>query len=365
MACVALVPETALDWYRAGQSVALATVVETWGSAPCPAGSQMAVAADGRIEGSVSGGCVEAAVVGEALEAIRTGHPKLLEYGISGADAFSVGLACGGTIRILVEPLGDGRGAGLPVGIVEELVDARQMRRAVALQTDLVCWGRRLVAIDAEDMDLPTRCEGDRLIVPHVPMPRLIIVGAVHIAQVLAPMAQAAGFVPVVVDPRSAFATAARFQGVTRVVDDTEDAMTQLGVDARTAIVTLGHDPDLDDPAIVAGMRGGAFYIGCLGSRRTHAARLERLAAAGLTSETLSMIRGPVGLDIGAVGPAEIAVAIIAELVAVRRASDQGRGSSDGPGGGMRRSTSRRDANTKAKPTAVASASPSGPSASR
>lgn len=326
MADIGGIPEIALDWYRAGRCVALATVVETWGSAPCPVGSQMVVAADGGIEGSVSGGCVEGAVVGEALEATRTGRPRVLQYGVSGADAFAVGLACGGTIRVLVEPIGPERaadaqdGARLCVSLLNDLVAARAARRPVALCTDLDSWARQLVVLDPDKGSQSARCEGRLFIAPHIPAPRLIVIGAVHIAQVLAPMARAAGFAPVVVDPRAAFATPARFAGTTLVVDDTEDAMKQLGVDAHTAIVTLGHDPKLDDPAIVAGLCGGAFYVGCLGSRRTHNARIERLIGAGHCPDALGSIRGPVGLDIGAVGPAEIAVAIMAELVATRRA---------------------------------------------
>ena len=304
--------------------MAIATVVETWGSAPCPAGSQMIVADNGSIEGSVSGGCVEGAVVGEALDALAVGTPRLLTYGVTGEDAFAVGLACGGTIRILVQPVigHEGNAKGLPVAFLSDLVEKRAARVPVAIEVDLRTWACRLVVADPETIMFPlgnAGIMGDRFVAVHTPPPRLILVGAVHIAQVLAPMAAAAGFEPIIMDPRSSFATRDRFPEQRVICDDTEDAIQLVGVDPQTAIVTLGHDPKIDDPAILEGVAKGAFYIGCLGSRRTHAARLDRLRKAGVADDALANIRGPVGLDIGAEGPAEIAVSILSELVATRR----------------------------------------------
>ncbi|MCK8464780.1 XdhC family protein [Aliiroseovarius sp. S1339] len=313
------VPETALHWHCAGRRVAIATVVETWGSAPCPAGSQVVIADDGAIEGSVSGGCVEGAVVAEAQAALEVGVPRLLTYGVTDDDAFAAGLACGGTIRILVEPVTDGDGSGLPVAILSDLVEKRAARVAVMYEVNLSTWVRRLLAMTLPLPNAETGVKGDLFVAIHTPPPRLILVGAVHIAQVLAPMAAAAGFDPVVIDPRSSFATPERFPTLPVICDDTEAALVLVGVDPQTAIVTLGHDPKIDDPAILKGLAKGAFYIGCLGSRRTHRARLDRLRAAGVLPADVSRVHGPVGLDIGAKGPAEIAVSIMAELIAARR----------------------------------------------
>ncbi len=321
---VSTIPQAALHWMRAGKRVALATVVDTWGSAPCPVGSQLVVDADGAIEGSVSGGCVEGAVVTEAQEVIATGQPRLLQYGVVDEDAFSAGLACGGTIRILVEPILNAGPAGgaLSVDLLETLVRAQAARAVAVYRVDLTTWARRVELPDAD----PGRTSAQETSVKDgvftlvlAPPPRLILVGAVHIAQVLAPMAQAAGFAPLVTDPRSSFATPARFPGVQVICDDSDTALSQIGVDRHTAIVTLGHDPKIDDPAIMAGLEGGAFYLGCLGSRRTHAARLDRLRKQGLTDQALARLHGPVGLDIGAKGPAEIAVSILSQLIAARR----------------------------------------------
>ncbi|QUJ77450.1 XdhC family protein [Sulfitobacter albidus] len=309
-------PEQALAWIRAGRRAALATVVETWGSAPRRTGAQMVVADDGAMEGSVSGGCVEGAVVLEALEALEEGACKLLEYGVSDGDAFAVGLACGGTIRVLVEPIGAG---GMPQDMLEELVAHRAARRAVAYEVRLDGSARRLVTEGHAERFAKDRsgveADGDTFVALHNPPLRLAIVGAVHIAQALVPMAQIAGFDAVVVDPREAFGAPARFPGA-RVLNDWPDAaLAEVGLDARTALVLLTHDPKLDDPALLLALRSPAFYIGALGSKRTHAARVARMEEAGFDADTIARIHGPVGLDIGAASPPEIAVSILAQMI--------------------------------------------------
>ena len=314
-----LIPETALEWHRAGLGAVLATVVETWGSAPRRVGAQLAIAGDGRIAGSVSGGCVEGAVVVEALEALEDGAHRVLEFGVTDGDAFAVGLACGGTIRILVEPVG----SAMPADLLAELVADRAARRPVAYELRLGDGTRRLLH-DAypERMRLDRsgfEADGETFVAVHNPPLRLVVVGAVHIAQALVPMARIAGYDPVVIDPRESFATPARFPGVALRHDWPDAAVAELGLDARTALVLLTHDPKLDDPALIAGLGARCFYIGALGSTRTHAKRVERLRAAGFGPEAIARIHGPVGLDIGAAGPAEIAVAILAEMTAVLR----------------------------------------------
>jgi len=294
-------------------------VVETWGSAPRRVGAQLAIAGDGRIAGSVSGGCVEGAVIVEALEALETGEHRLLEFGVSDADAFAVGLACGGTIRVLVEPVG----AAIPEDLLAELVAARAKRQAVAYELRLSDGTRRLLhGAYPERMRMDRSGfeeEGELFVAVHNPPLRLAVVGAVHIAQALVPMARIAGYDPVLIDPRPAFAAPDRFPGET-VLDDWPDAALEgLELDGRTALVLLTHDPKLDDPALHAALAGEVFYIGALGSTRTHAKRVDRLRAAGFTEAQIGRIHGPVGLDIGAAGPAEIAVAILAEMNAVLR----------------------------------------------
>jgi len=312
-------PERAWEWFRAGKGAELATVVETWGSAPRRVGAQLVISGDGEIEGSVSGGCVEGAVIVEALEAIEDGAHRMLEFGVSDEDAFAVGLACGGTIRVLVEPVG----TALPDRILADLVEARARRRAVAYEVNLKTGARALV-FDAHKhrlrMDRSGFEEGEETFVAvHNPPLRLIIVGAVHIAQALVPMARVAGYDPVLIDPREVFGSSDRFPGETILLDWPDEAVTSLGLDARTALVLLTHDPKLDDPALEAALRAEVVYIGALGSTRTHAKRVDRLTAAGFTEDEIGRIHGPIGLDIGAAGPAEIAVSILAQMTAVLR----------------------------------------------
>ena len=313
------IPETALDWYRAGKGAVLATVVETWGSAPRRVGAQLVIGGDGQMQGSVSGGCVEGAVIVEALEALEDGRHRLLQYGVSDEDAFAVGLACGGTIRVLVEPVGD----VLPVDLLEELVSARQNRTALAYEVNLELGVRRLLhSAYPERMRMDRsgfEADGDTFVAVYNPALRLIVVGAVHIAQALVPMARIAGYDPVLIDPRAAFGSAARFPGETILQDWPDEAVASLGLDARTALVLLTHDPKLDDPALVAALGADCFYIGALGSRRTHAKRVTRMQAAGFDADQIGRIHGPVGLDIGAAGPGEIALSILAEMTAVLR----------------------------------------------
>ena len=313
-------PKLALDWHRAGRGVALAFVVETWGSAPRPAGSMLVIDADGAMEGSVSGGCVEGAVIVEAIEAIADGKPRLLDFGVSDDEAFAVGLACGGRIRVLVDPIG----GTLSEGILAEVVTASDAKSSIAYVADLESGARQTVTAES----YPSRFRADRsgveedgrtFVAVQNPPLRMIIVGAVHIAQFLVPMARACGYAPVLIDPRGAFGSQARFPGEDIREDWPDEALDVLAPDTRTAVVTLTHDPKLDDPAIMATLRGPAFYLGCLGSTRTHAKRVDRLKAAGFTDAEIAKIHAPVGLDIGGKSPAEIAVSIMAQVTATLR----------------------------------------------
>lgn len=314
------IPEIALNWHREGRGAALATVVETWGSAPRQPGSQLAISGAGQIMGSVSGGCVEGAVVTEALEALADGIPRMLTFGVTDESAFAVGLACGGTIKVLVEPVAPW------ADVLAELVAARSARQAVAYAVNLSDWSRALLpagtdlAVDARLRSDKAGVDGDRFIAPHNPPLRLIVVGAVHIAQPLLAMARLAGYDPTLIDPRETFGAAERFPGEVILDDWPDDALAALHPDARSAIVTLTHDPKLDDPAIRFALRSPAFYLGCLGSKKTHAKRVERLQEAGFAAAEIARIHAPVGLYIGAKTPAEIAVSILAQITQVLRA---------------------------------------------
>ena len=313
------IPEIALDWHRAGKGAVLCTVVQTWGSAPRRVGSQLVVSGLGEIQGSVSGGCVEGAVIVESLEALEDGKHRLLEFGVSDGDAFAVGLACGGTIRVLVEPVGP----VLPEEVLAELVEARAHRQAVAVEADLHSGARRIVRDGYPErfrMDRSGFEEDERIFVTiHNPPLRMLIVGAVHIAQALVPIARVAGYDPVLIDPRETFGSEDRFPGETIVNEWPDEGVRAFGLDARTALVLLTHDPKLDDPALTEALRSDVFYIGALGSTRTHAKRVERLTSEGFTEAEIARIHGPVGLDIGAANPGEIAVSIMAEITRVLR----------------------------------------------
>lgn len=321
----------ALGWREAGHGVAIATVLETWGSAPRPVGSGLAVRDDGVFAGSVSGGCVEADVVAEAIEAIADGGRRRLAFGVADEVAWRSGLSCGGRIEILVEPVGPD---GFAIGELAAMARAVAARRACLRVLDLDGGASETIFAEAIDPAHP-RAEafaaafaagrsgriaaetGDGLFLSVVvPPTRMVIVGAVHIAQALVPMARLVGLEAVVIDPRGAFASPERF-GEARLVVDWPDQVIggAVPLDRSTALVALSHRPEIDDPAILAALAAGCFYVGALGSRKTHARRVERLGAAGLDAATIARIHAPIGLDLGAAGPPEIAVSILAEIL--------------------------------------------------
>lgn len=321
--------EQAFDWLDSGTGVAIATVVSAWRSSPRPAGSHLCVREDGAIIGSVSGGCVEGAVVHEALEILKGAGTAVFDYGVTDEMAWEVGLACGGEIRILVRNLDGVAGlyrtarerqrAGQASAVVTRLSDG-----ASALVVDGSAEGSLKVPPEVMDEaehaihQKQSRLAADQdpcFIEVAAPPRRLVIIGAVHISQALAPLAKIAGFHVLVVDPRQAFASVERFPYVDVIAEWPEAALKDLALDDQTAIVTLTHDPKLDDPALKAALTSPAFYVGALGSKKTQSKRAERLAAMGLGSSELEKIHGPVGLDIGAVSPGEIAVAIMAEII--------------------------------------------------
>ena len=328
------------SWRADAHDAAVATVVSTWGSAPRPVGGYMSVCDTGAFVGSVSGGCVEAAVVDVARGVMEAKAPRVVEYGVTDEDAWAVGLACGGRVRVAVAPVGSG---GLRDETIEELIRAREANEPVVLAARLASGAHELLRPDGSGNAAQTpldeaarsalladragqvEIDGEELFLrPHNPPAQLIVVGAAHLTQSLVPLASEAGFDVVVVDPRAAFASEERFPGVRLVRSWPEEALAELGLDHRTAVVTVSHDPKLDDPALLAALRAKPFYIGALGSRRTHASRVERLEGEGFERAQIDRIHAPVGLDIGARTTQEIAVSIVAEIIRALRAPPSG-----------------------------------------
>ncbi len=324
-------------WLTDGErDIALATVLTTWGSAPRKAGAKMAFTAGGAaISGSVSGGCVEGAVIEAGGEVLAEGRPRLLRFGVADETAWGVGLACGGTIEVFVERLdvaayeaarrwsADGTSGALLTAVAGP--DEWLGRKAI-IEGGAVVDGWLAPALDADTVALAdaarhaqrvTTAGGIELFIdPIRPAPALVMVGGAHIAVALARLARVLGYRTVVIDPRRAFGSAARFPDVDRLVQTWPDkALTENPLTAESAVVTLSHDPKIDDPALRAALSSDAFYVGALGSRKTHATRRERLAAAGFDETQLARIHAPIGLDIGADNPEEIALAIMAEVV--------------------------------------------------
>ena len=290
----------AIEW--AGAPMAIATVVETWKSAPCPVGTHMLVHADGRFVGSVSGGCVEADVL-ERAQMVLAGAPAIVRrYGVADDAAWDVGLPCGGDIQVLVQPVS---ADGFPESLFADIVDARGNGATLAVETNLAT-GRSMIAQDAA-------AEG--FVNVYYPPRRLLIVGAVEIAAALSAIAVSQGIDVTLCDPRGRFLTADRFPGVR--LDDRwpDEAVKAFAPDSRSAIVTLSHDPKIDDPALISALDSPAAYVAALGSGRSHAARLSRLSAAGVSADQCARIEGPAGVAINAISSPEIALSIAGGMI--------------------------------------------------
>ncbi len=331
-------------WLAQGKSIALATVVNTWGSAPRRVGARMAMTPDGEITGSVSGGCVEGAVFDAAVETLRTGKPQLLHFGVADETAWEVGLACGGQIDVFVQPLDRALYDRQRAAWVEN----QPFVGLTILRGPLDLVGQGAVSVAGGDLEgslgpdqLPgilrivneslARRETRRLELPLpdgpvellveivAPPPTLIMVGGVHIAVALASIAKALGYRTVVIDPRKAFGSAERFPHVDQLIQKWPDEVLEsVGLNESTAVALLTHDPKIDDPALRLVLPSPVFYIGALGSRKTQEKRRNRMREAGFSEQVIDRIRGPIGLPIGARSPEEIALSIMAEVVAAR-----------------------------------------------
>jgi xanthine dehydrogenase accessory factor len=291
-----------------GERLALATVVATRRSAPRPVGSKLVVSETGELYGSVSGGCVESDVAVQAAEVIAGGEPRLLSYGIADDEAWEIGLPCGGEIDVFVQPLERELPAG--EGVLVTVLDGERAGEAELLS-------RGSLEPGVQELD------GSKVFAEEIAPPaRLVVVGATDTAQELCRAAGALGWRTVVVDPRPRLATTERLPSAGELVVAWPDA---LEADAHTAVVVLTHEERLDTPALTRALASEAFYVGAIGSRKTQARRRERLLEAGVDEEALDRIAGPAGLDLGAATPAETAVSILSEILAVRAGRDGGR----------------------------------------
>ena len=299
-------------WLKEKRKVAIATVISTWGSAPRPVGGQMAIDINGEIIGSVSGGCIEGAVISEGIKSIKDGGTRVKDYGISNDLAWEVGLACGGELKVLIQPL------NIEDNIVYSIIKLIKSRKPIKLEVDCIT-GERLInnslTNETSSYDKLTN-KFIHIIAPH---PRLFIIGAVHIAQALVSLAQIANYDITLIDPREHFATKKRFPNCKIINEWPDTALANFKLDKATHIVTLTHDPKIDDPALITALKHDIGYIGSLGSKKTHHTRYERLLSLGFKEDELSRIHGPVGLNIKAKTPAEIAISILAELTNYRR----------------------------------------------
>jgi xanthine dehydrogenase accessory factor len=297
------------QWTRAGEDIALATVVETWGSSPRPLGSKMVVTRSGKMAGSVSNGCIEGAVFEEAQKVLQTGKPKLAAFGVADDVAFEVGLACGGHIEVFVQPLAPAH---------QRLIAMLQRNEAATLRTNLVSGAADLTPGAPSGSEVARR-EGDWFVEPLRRPAHLVIVGAIHIAIPLHRLAKLMGYRVTVVDARAKFATKERFPEADElIVSWPDEAMSKLTLDNSTYVVILTHDPKFDLPALRSVLGKEVGYIGAIGSRRTNQNRFDALLAEGFTEEQLSLVHGPVGLDLGGRGAEETALGILAEITAVR-----------------------------------------------
>jgi xanthine dehydrogenase accessory factor len=303
-------------WLKEKRKVALATVISTWGSAPRPVGGQMAIDSNGEIIGSVSGGCIEGAVINEGINSINDGKLRIKDYGISNDMAWEVGLACGGELKILIQPL------NLEDKIVYSIVENIKNREPTKLIINCLTGSRHIDNSIINQISSYDKIKEEFI---HVidPKPRLFIVGAVHIAQALISLAKTADFEIILIDPRDHFATKDRFPNCKIINEWPDTALSNFILDKATHLVTLTHDPKIDDPALIYTLKKDIGYIGSLGSKKTHNKRCERLIDIGFCQSDLSKIHGPIGLNIKAKTPAEIAISIMAEIINFRRSKNE------------------------------------------
>ena len=301
-------------WLKDKRKIALATVISTWGSSPRPVGGQMAIDQNGEIIGSVSGGCIEGAVITEGIKSLNDGKTRVKDYGISNDMAWEVGLACGGELKVLIQPL------QIEDKIIFSIVESIRKREVIKLKINTKSGLRTIDKSISQQSSSFNQLMNEFI---HIidPKPRLFIIGAVHIAQELVKLATIADFEITLIDPRDHFATKKRFPNCQIINDWPDNALSKFKFDKATHLVTLTHDPKIDDPALIYSLKKNIGYVGSLGSKKTHQKRCERLSLLGFNQNDLNKIHGPIGLDIKAKNPAEIAISILGEIIQFRRAN--------------------------------------------
>ncbi|MFJ4288293.1 XdhC family protein [Cupriavidus sp. NPDC089707] len=301
--------KNSVHWQQQGHRVLLVTVVRTWGSSPRPEGAMLAVRDDGLVVGSVSGGCIEDDIIDRVRrQGITSAQPEAIKYGISAEEAHRFGLPCGGTIELVTEPL-------KPASGIAELLDAVENGRLVARTLDLATGVATLGPASATDGLV---FDGHTLLTIHGPRYRMLVIGAGQLSKYLCQIAVGLGFQVTVCDPREEYTETWDIPGVAMVRTMPDDTVTDMKLDERCAVIALTHDPKLDDLALMEALRTRAFYVGALGSRRNNQARRERLKEFDLTELQLARLHGPVGIYIGSRTPPEIAISILAEVVAAK-----------------------------------------------
>jgi xanthine dehydrogenase accessory factor len=324
----------------AGAAPGRAVVTSVWGSAPRPEGACLLATADGRLAGSVSGGCVESATAAEIAEAIARGTPKLVTFGVTDERAWEVGLSCGGTIRVFVEPTVrpevleaargpggvvlattiEGAGAGQALVVRDDGPESGALPATIDRASVVEAARNALARATSATVEVPAAGGTSKVFLEVFPRrPTLVIFGGVHIAAALVPLAKALGYRTVVADGREAFLSRERFPDADELVLGwPEEAFARVGIDSATYVCLLSHDPKFDEPAMEIALRSNAAYVGAIGSRKTQASRRARLRAAGFSDAELARLRGPIGLDLGGRQPVETALAIMAEITAAR-----------------------------------------------
>jgi xanthine dehydrogenase accessory factor len=298
----------ARDWARAGRPAWLVTVVETWGSAPRPPGALLALRDDGLVVGSVSGGCVEDDLIDRVRRGERVGTPSQITYGVTKDEAARFGLPCGGTLRLVQEPLAD-------VQWIDALLERTARHELVARVLDIGSGG---VTLEPARRGEPFTLSDTTMRQVFGPRWRMLVIGAGQLSRVLAEMALALDFEVIVCDPREEYHLTWDVPGTQFTKEMPDDAVLRLELDAHSAVVAVTHDPKLDDMVLLEALKSPAFYVGALGSRANTAKRKERMRLFDLGEHEIERLHGPIGLDIGSRTPAEIAVSILAEVVAVK-----------------------------------------------
>lgn len=297
------------EWRHGGHRVVLGTIVRTWGSAPRPIGSVVAIRDDGQIAGSVSGGCIEDDLVDKVRQgALALSHPARIKYGISAEEANRFGLPCGGTLELVLEPVRDDSRVD---DLLTALAEGRRVRRILDLKTGCV-------ALEPGDGADALTVSDDRLVSFHGPRWRLLIIGAGQMSQYLATMAGALDYEVIICDPRDEYADGWEVEGTRLTRGMPDDTVIEMKPDAHTAVIALTHDPKLDDLALIEALKSDAFYVGAIGSHANQEKRRARLLEFDVTESQLARLHGPVGIKNGARTPPEIAVSILAQLTAER-----------------------------------------------